>query len=122
MVAFHFHLANQAGWKCDVCRAAGLEKKRRCGFIKDPQDIRGDGVVWARKGVALQTCPRSYISAQSEGWLEAFFAFRQFGGVGVSELGARDAEAFLILEQELAKERSDGQANTGSHSQKFSRR
>jgi hypothetical protein len=68
-------------------------------------------VVWARKGVATETCPKSYISAESLGWLERFFAWKRLGHIGDGALNARDAEALLILEKEWAagkRERGDG--------------
>ena len=65
-------------------------------------------MVWARKRVALATCPKSYITAQSTSWVEEFFVRRRLGGVRLEELGARAAEAFLILGEELARERDDG--------------
>jgi hypothetical protein len=65
-------------------------------------------VVWARGGVAVQECPVSFITARSTAWVEAFFARKAFGGPGVTKLGAREAEAFLLLEDLLARERNDG--------------
>jgi len=66
--------------------------------------------VWARKEVALETCPRSYVSPESEAWVEEFFVRRKFGFFGnLEELGAREVEAFLILESEMNREaRSSG--------------
>ena len=64
--------------------------------------------MWARKQVALTTCPKPYITAQSTAWVEEFFVRRRLGGVRVEELGAREAEAFLILDEELAREKADG--------------
>ncbi len=64
----------------------------------------GPRLVWNRGGVALGTCPRSYITAESEALVEEFGARRQLGGYRVAELSARQAEAFLLLEQTLAAE------------------
>jgi adenosine deaminase len=77
--------------------------------------------VWARRQVGLATCPTSYITAQSVAWLEEFFVRRQLGGIRVEELGAREAEAFLLLEDEVAQERKHVQANTRSDSERVSR-
>lgn len=50
-------------------------------------------------------CPKSYVTAESVGLVEAFLVRRQLGGTGVEELSARQAEAFMVLERELEKER-----------------
>ena len=61
--------------------------------------------VWARKTVATESCPKSYITAESEGLVEDFLVRRRLGGMRFEELSARQVEAFLILEQALAGER-----------------
>jgi len=103
IAALHFQFSNQAGWECATCRKAGLEMKRRCGWtvlaLETP--VR---VVWARHTVATTECPRSFITAQSLAWLEEYFVRRKLGQKGIEGLGARDVEAFLILEHELAGE------------------
>ena len=68
-----------------------------------PHDAKG-APVWARKTVATESCPKSYITAESEGLVEDFLVRRRLGGINVSELSARQAEGFLILEQALAAE------------------
>jgi hypothetical protein len=60
--------------------------------------------VWARKTVAIDTCPKSYITAESEGLVEDFLVRRRLGGMSFEELSARQVEGFLILEQALAGE------------------
>lgn len=65
-------------------------------------------MVWARGGVALTTCPKSYITAESEALLENFLVRRRLGGCRVEELSAREAEAFMVLERALAEERNNG--------------
>ena len=60
--------------------------------------------MWARKTVAIDSCPKSYITADSEGLLEDFLVRRRLGGLNVGELSARQVEGFLILEQALAAE------------------
>jgi hypothetical protein len=108
IVAFHFHLfSNQAGWKCDECRKAGLDVKRRCGWLR-PVDTAGQRVVWARKQAATNTCPKSYITVQSIAWLEEFVVRRKLGQSWPENLGAREAEAFLILESEWEAETQNG--------------
>jgi hypothetical protein len=110
MVAFHFEFSNQAGWKCDICRKSGLEGKRRCGWL--PADAGAPGrVVWARRNVTLETCPKAYITAESQTLVEEFFVRRRLRAFDGEELSARKAEAFVILEKELAEETNDGRHN-----------
>jgi hypothetical protein len=99
-VAFHFQFANQAGWECDACRKSGLEKRRRCGWTARAGEA-ARRVVWARKAAASEECPRSYITAQSLAWVEAFLVGKRLGTAApLDAMAARDAEAFLILERE----------------------
>ena len=56
----------------------------------------------------MHTCPKSFITAQSYAWLEEFLVRRKLGQRWPDELPARDAEAFLILESELEKEKQNG--------------
>lgn len=65
-------------------------------------------VVWARNGVASTTCPKSYITAQSMAWLEEYLVRRKLGQRGTEGLGAREIEAFLILENEFGMEGKHG--------------
>jgi hypothetical protein len=103
IVALHFQFSNQAGWECATCRKAGLEIKRKCGWILRASEtpVR---VVWARNGVASTECPKSFITAQSMAWLEEYLVRRKLGQRGIDGLGAREVEAFVILEHELANE------------------
>ena len=57
----------------------------------------------------LHECPRSYITAESECLVEDFLVRRRLGGMQFSELTARQAEAFLILEKALVTEMKNGQ-------------
>jgi hypothetical protein len=68
-----------------------------------PHDRRGVP-VWARKTVATESCPKSYVTAESEGMVEDFLVRRRLGGMNFGELSARQVEGFLILEQALAAE------------------
>ena len=76
----------------------------------------GDGraaPVWARKTVAIESCPKSYITAESEGLLEDFLVRRRLRGMSFGKLSARQVEGFLILEQALAAEmRREGDAGS----------
>jgi hypothetical protein len=67
--------------------------------------------VWARADVATETCPKSYITAESVGLVEEFLVRRRLGGMKFEELTARQVEAFLILEKALAKEMKHGEHN-----------
>jgi len=64
-------------------------------------------VVWTSKGVSTETCPVSFITAQSIGWVEEFFAWKRLGLALPYDISARQAEAFLILEEQLLLEKQD---------------
>jgi hypothetical protein len=85
--------------------------RRRCAWLALPDDAKAP-VVWARKNIAVTSCPRSLITTESEALVEEFLVRRRLGGTVFKELGARQIEAFLILEQALAAEGSDGEHNT----------
>ena len=105
-VAFHFQFANQAAWRCDDCRRQGLEQKRNGGFLQIEPVSRAP--VWLRGAVVSQECPRSFISADSLSWLEAFHVWRLGGKQELSQYSAKAVEAFSVLESELLKERENG--------------
>ena len=52
--------------------------------------------------MATTVCPKSFITAQSLAWVEEYLVRRKLGQKGIEGLGAREVEAFLILEHELA--------------------
>jgi hypothetical protein len=84
-----------------------MAESRRCGWLGE--DARGDQrPVWARKRVVATTCPVSYITANSQAWIEEFTAWKTIRGVELYSLPARTVEAFCVLEAELAKEMRDG--------------
>lgn len=64
--------------------------------------------MWARKHVLVSECPKSYVSAESMAFVEDFSFRRRFGQVDPIHLTARQADAFMILESELAREIKDG--------------
>jgi hypothetical protein len=68
---------------------------------------RGAAPVWARKTVATESCPKSYITAESVGMVEDFLVRRRLGGMSFGELSVRQVEAFLILEEALAGEMAE---------------
>ena len=55
-------------------------------------------LVWARRDVSLRTCPKPYITAESQTLVEEFFVRRRLRGMEFAELSARQVEAFVILE------------------------
>ncbi len=87
-----------------------MERRRRCGWLSDSEELKGPP-VWARKDVMLFTCPKSYVTAESEALVEEFFVRRRVGAMNMPELSARQVEAFAILEKALNSEIKDGQEN-----------
>lgn len=65
-------------------------------------------VVWTRRHVATDVCPKSFITAQSLGWIEEFLVWKRLGLSVSFDLEARQAEAFIILEEQLSLERQSG--------------
>ncbi len=107
IVAFHFQLASQAGWKCAECRKNGLERKRRCGWLAEAQ--RGPKTtVWGRRSVFLDSCPKTYITGESMSLVEAFAEWKLLGSSDAGSLPARTADAFCVLENELRTETNNG--------------
>jgi hypothetical protein len=66
-------------------------------------------VVWARKQIGLEECPRSSVTVESEAMLEEFHAFRIFGCTDANAMPARLVDAICVLEQELRSEQSGEQ-------------
>jgi hypothetical protein len=60
--------------------------------------------VWARRNLVLFECPKSFVSGQSIAFVEAFALWKRFGRDAVERRTAREVEAFLILDSELAEE------------------
>jgi hypothetical protein len=54
--------------------------------------------------VSVERCPKSSITAESQGWLEEYGIWRRLGSPELKELAARQVEAFLVLEGEFQKE------------------
>ncbi len=112
ILAFHFQLANEqfagrTGWDCETCRRNGLERSRRCGFIA-PEERAHKRIVWGRKKVHTDLCPKSEITGESLALLEEFFVRRRLGIPDSLETAARKVEAFLILRNEMELEERDG--------------
>ena len=62
--------------------------------------------------MTLRTCPKSYVTGDSETLVEEFLVRRRLRGIEFGQLDARHVEAFVILEQALTSEMNDGQHNT----------
>ena len=66
--------------------------------------------MWARNGVGVSACPKSIITGESQAFLEEYQTRKMLGGMtGINELPARTVDAFCLLEQLTAKERSHEQ-------------
>jgi hypothetical protein len=61
--------------------------------------------VWARGRVASHECPRSLITAESLTWIEKYRMWK-VSGSSMEMMTARDAHALLMIEQEMAMEKS----------------
>ena len=107
IVAFHFQSSNQAAWKCESCRRSGLEQKRRCGFLP-PKAAGPASVVWARRRVSMNECPRSYVTADSQTWIEYYYAARYFGVADMYALPATTVDAICTIEGEINEEKRHG--------------
>ena len=59
--------------------------------------------------MVLHECPKSHITPESQCLLEEYLVRRRLGGLRFSELTARQAEAFLILEKALLTEMKHGE-------------
>jgi hypothetical protein len=85
-----------------------LEVKRRCGWIPEAA-LTAPRVVWAREQVATTSCPTSYVTAESQAFLEEFHAWKLLGSLDYRDLPARLVEAIFVLESELRTERNSAQ-------------
>jgi hypothetical protein len=65
--------------------------------------------VWARGGVGVFECPKSYITAESLTWIEEFHVRKLFGFGDVMSLPARAVDAFCALERESIAERTNAE-------------
>ena len=106
ILAFHFQFSDQAKWKCETCRAAGLETKRRCGFTTRTAELP-ESVVWARKHMVATSCPKPLITAESAACLAEYYAWRFAGKRSHEELTARQLDAFSTLEREAMAEQPE---------------
>jgi hypothetical protein len=70
--------------------------------------------VWARGNVTVDVCPKSYISAASQTLVEEFMVRKRLGERGLHDISAKQVEAFLLLEEQLAAEMKHGQQPTAN--------
>jgi hypothetical protein len=62
--------------------------------------------VWAKAGAVAHSCPKSFITPESLAFLEEFWAWKLIGGASYTDLPARLADAFCVLESEHLKKQS----------------
>lgn len=85
-----------------------MELQRRCGWIAEAA-LPKPHVVWARQQVASMSCPTSYITAESQSFLEEFYSWKLLGSRDYRDMPARLVEAIFVLENELTVERNSAQ-------------
>jgi len=81
-----------------------MEITRRCGWAPDAQQT-SPHVVWARGRISTDECPKSLITPQSIGWVEEFLVWKRLRLALSFDINVRQAEAFLILEEQLELEK-----------------
>jgi hypothetical protein len=70
---------------------------------------RGEAkLVWVHGRTGVDECPKSLVTAESMELVERFFVWKASGAGGWSELTAREADAFQVLEEEWRSEVKDG--------------
>jgi hypothetical protein len=84
-----------------------LEVTRRCGWAPPGQQAARH-VVWARGRISTDECPKSLITAESLGWVEEFLVWKRLRLALPFDINVRQAEAFLILEEQLDLEKQSG--------------
>ena len=86
--------------------------KRACGYL--PRVEARSGVpVWARAGVAVEVCPKSYITGESLAWIEHFGAFKFLGCTDPIDLPARTVDALCLIKDLVERESTHGQQRNG---------
>jgi hypothetical protein len=81
--------------------------RRRCTWVPAALETPAH-MVWARGRVSTDVCPKSFVTPDSIGWVEEFLARKWLRLALPVELSMREAEAFLILEQQLILETNGG--------------
>ena len=79
--------------------------KRSCGF--NGKIEAAPRVIWMRRSASLSTCPKSFVTSDSQTLLEEFYAWKLFGQMSYLNLPARTVDAFFVLEKEFILERRD---------------
>jgi hypothetical protein len=77
--------------------------KRRCGFLPAALET-SEKAVWVKGGTAATTCPKSLVMPQSLEWIERYYAWKLSGQGDLTVVGARTADAFCVLENEMRAE------------------
>ena len=78
--------------------------RRRCGFLGiAPSET---APVWARRNVVCMSCPKSFVSAQSLTWLDELRYWQRHGGSAYLETEAKKLDAFLLIEAEIAAQKT----------------
>jgi len=65
-------------------------------------------IVWGRKRMHVDECPKSLVTGESLSLLEEFFVRRRLEIPDSLDLEARKVEAFLILRDLMEKEQRSG--------------
>ncbi len=82
----------------------GWRRGGGAGFFRRRSAGPASGV--GAEGAAAEECPKSLVTPASIELVERFFAWKT---VGLTELTAREAEAFVVLEREWRMEQTNGQ-------------
>ena len=69
-------------------------------------------MIWARGGIALTECPKPVITPESGALVEEYLVWKRLGPAAVGELSARQAEAFVVLENAMEREKNHGERHT----------
>jgi hypothetical protein len=103
-LAFHFYLSGADRWLCQPCRSAGLEEKRRCGWLNTEFNSAGQP-VWTRRDIHTTCCPKPLIHPETLSWLEGYAVLKKLGGALAFSSPAKTVDAYVLLEDLTLKER-----------------
>jgi len=65
-------------------------------------------IVWGRRQVHTEECPKSFIRSESTALVEEFVVRRRLGIGDTLDLDAKKVDAFLILREQMEREEADG--------------
>ena len=71
--------------------------QRRCGWLTHGEETKGPP-IWARNDVVLFTCPKSYVTSESETLVEEFFVRRRMGAIARGLIEANRGSVARLLE------------------------